>query len=258
MSIFEDRHHALLRRWVSSPTLFDMYTTDSPEALGGSLKFSNTDKLLSTVVPDDMRDFYFKDCMIYLNTFMSLEARLELLDTIYIEWFPHRDRAQDFARGNFVAGFLRSKHGTEPLDALARFYCAALCLKLKEVEPDVREKEPSIVHPDYKKPRQKGLFKMRPSFQNIFLVLDKIRWEEEGVLVVSKDERVSAELGKESEELSIDGLGSFKVFRAKLESVMRSLVAEDLERSEENREWSDWYDKWCGGDDKDPPRRYGG
>lgn len=253
MSVFEVRHHELLCRWMSSPILFSHHAGST---VGHSILSSGgLERPLPTIAPNDMRDFYHKDCIIYLNCGITVAKRLELLDAIYFEWFPHRDRVEEFARGSFFAGFFKPEIGIETLEQLSRFHFAALCPKLLELQPEVLEKEPSILHRDYGKPKQKGLFHVRERFQKVFLVVDKVNWEEEGVCVVSEDERIHKMLGKPAEELEVKGVGTFKAQRAKLEIAMRAVVADDEERSKENREWSDFYDKWCGGNDQDPPRR---
>lgn len=254
MSYQEERHLTLIRRWIFSPTLFQSSGSSGSGADSILLSFSGTSKPLSAIAPDDLRDFYYKDCMVYLHTAITMEKRLSLLDAIYSEWFPHRDRVQDFARGSFFAGFLKSKHGDyrggDSLQQLAQFHFGALCPKLKELEPEVLETDLSRFHPDFGKPKPKGRFRMNESFDKAFLVLDKVNWEQEGMLVVCRDARLSKELEGFGEELESERFGEAKVFRAKLESVMRALVADDPERSKRSREWSDLYDEWFGEGDE--------
>ena len=249
MSYEEDIHHTLIRRWICSPIVFHPQKPDGKVADSILLELRGSEKPLSALSPDDARDLCYKDCVIYLNVGMDAGDRLNLLDTIYFEWFPHRDRVQDMGRGNFFAGFLRASRPNVALTEFADFHFGALCPKLKELEPDILEKELAPFNPNFGRPRQKGLFRVRESLEKIFVVVDRKNWKEEGVCVVCRDEKVLSELEEVGEELEVEGLGKVKVARANLESVMRAVVADNEERKRGKREWSGWYDEWLGDDD---------
>jgi len=257
MSWQEEMHHKLTRHLIMLPPTVIPPESGSDTMDSSRLKLPTKETSLSALAPDDVRNLYFKDCIVYLGVGLDWSDRQQMIDAMYFEWFPHRDREQDLNRGSFFAGFLNAtklKHG---LTQLARFHFESLCPRLKELQPEVLEKEKFRYDHGFGMPREKGLFKLRQSFDQTFLVVDQENWRD-GICVVTKDKRVAMDIGEVGEELDVEGSGKVKVARAKLESVMKAVVADDNERKKENREWSGYYGKWCGGENEGPPTRFGG
>ena len=241
---------------------FELLPQNTPDGtvIPGNLMFSSLGDISpSSLTPEHVgvRDLYNKDCIIYyLYAPMDYSERKRLFEAIYFEWFPHRAREEDLDRGSFFASFFGLKGQKYDSVQLAEFQFGKLCPKLKELQPEILKPEPRWHESDFGMPRQKGLFKIRSSFEKTFLIVDDEAWRD-SISVVTRDARTAEVLGGPIEEFESETVGKVMVLRAKLEDAMKAIVAEDDQRSQYNREWSGYYGKWCGGPNEGPPTAYG-
>ena len=258
MSWQEHRHHRFVRTSVMAFVGAISSNAVGETVVPDSLRFPEGDTSLSLLTPEHIRvrDLYNKDCIIYVCVPLDPLERLRLLEAVYFEWFPHRDREQDLDHGSFFASFFTFKPERYDLTQMAIFHFQSLCSKLNELQPEVLEPEPHRWDVNFGKSRQKGLFKIRRSFEKTFLVVDRFSWRD-SVRIVTRDQRTVELLRRPSEDFEAGTVGKVTVLRAKLEDAMKAMVAEDDQRSKDNREWSGYYGKWCGGPNEGPPTRYG-
>ncbi len=90
-------------------------------------------RCVEDLTPDDCRLFCWKDCAIYGNGALDGSDHIVLLDKVYREWFPPRDRAEDLSAGSFFAKFMHFVPEEASLQDILDFHCV-LCERLVALE----------------------------------------------------------------------------------------------------------------------------
>ncbi|KAF1982815.1 hypothetical protein K402DRAFT_186277 [Aulographum hederae CBS 113979] len=205
---------------------------------------------LHEITPDDCRRFCWRDCAIYSTRSMGFFVKIEFLDDVYREWYPHRAMDKDVSNGSFFAKFMRFSGSEQPsLSTIAGFH-AALCDKLQELEKDISYcTPPHPTRPHMFRPGR-ALYRLRDTFNKVFIVLDlndsqKSSWRERGVLVVwkSEDEATRHHCSEGGEvtrcdDSEVGDLGQACAFRCSLQTAMKMVVSMDLERTIPRVEYS--------------------
>ncbi|KAI9708239.1 MAG: hypothetical protein M1820_004193 [Bogoriella megaspora] len=206
----------------------------------------NTARMLNRLTPDDCRIFCFKDCAIYSHTGFGLGDRLDLMEEIYREWFPHRAQEQDISDGSFFGVFLSFEpeaYGT--LQDTLRFH-NELCGKLEQLEKAIPAEVPveeafAIMNPG---PLRRVEYKLRRTFPLVFMTVE-VGWQKDGVLLVwkSEDDALRHNCAEDGEISRCTGqgyndLGHWCAFRCPLQRAMRLVVSTDVERSKPRGEFN--------------------
>lgn len=214
-------------------------------------------KTIAQLDPDDCRQFCWKDCPIYCNTSVNAMVHVEILEFVYREWFPHRDRERDISFDSF---FGKSMRFYPPVDMaeMVSFH-QRLCERLAMLELDVLAPEYTKSHPKHGHVRERGLFKLRETFCNLFMVADHKDWRERGVLLVCKDEETATAHGineTKKEDLSreksfeVEDMRSTCVFRMSVKRAMQAVVFRDGDRGRRRREYNEAFEEYLGSEDE--------
>ena len=215
-------------------------------------QYKRVSRTIAEIVPEECRQFCWKDCAIYCNTGMSGLDHLEILDFVYQEWFPHRDRGKDVSLGSFFGKFMRFIPPVE-IAELVSFH-SRLCEKLPTLQADVLEQEALPFQPEYGQPREQGLYRLRETFSTLSVVMDHKSWREKGVLLVCKDEETAAAHGlteaagsaSRQERFVVDTGSPACVFRVTLKRAMQAVVFLDEDRRKKRKEYNMAFDESYG------------
>ena len=254
------RHYVAIDRHWSLPTRIRSGSNDLDRWLFYlDFKYSQTRNQVKDLTPEDCRLFCWKDCAIYVNRGPDdFEVSHDARETVYREWFPHRARDQDFANESYFAKNMRFHPPAQTLEEIANFH-GTLCGKLQSLEADILEREPAfpfnLVAEERRKP---GQFKLRPTFLNVFIVIED-GWETHGVLLVCMDEHTAevlvgtaAESDAAAQRYEVtDGsdLGGKCVFRCPLTRAMKIVVSQDPERAKKRKEFCVRFNETYGSED---------
>ena len=208
---------------------------------------------------------------------------MALLDEVYREWYPHRAEDKDVSEGNFFGKFMRFLSPTSDrrlgVGDVAHFH-SLLCGRLKDMEGHISPEPP--VDPCAVKPvnsstdevvQRTAEYKLRETFDKVFIILDNPAWQQRGVLLVwasesdaerhncfvstNNDESGNGDgVGQEVQirrELSGDGNNDTKVpdaemcmFRCPLKRAMQIVVSTDPQRAGRRREWNEMLEEMLG------------
>lgn len=177
--------------------------------------------------PDDCRLYCFRDCVLYFNCHPPPQATTadRLGQTVWTEWFPHRDMDRDVADGNFFCRYMRlSPH--RKLAGIIDFH-QTLCERLRSQEASIERKEvPTTLEVEQEVP-----FRLRPTFSSIFVVVGETDWKQHGVLVAYKDASVTTSHDFRKQFTVSPILGTEWVnFRCPLEVAMHFIVSQYPDR----------------------------
>ena len=253
-----ETHYEIQRKQFHIPLYINPAPTNSQRLLEfRGYNNQNTARMLSDLNPDDCKAFCWKDCVIYGKPGLTGKDAFDLLDQVYAEWFPHRDRTIDLLDGNFFGKLMEFK-GPSLLSfkELLSFH-RALCERLQSLEADVLDREvfaPFAVKPDGR--RRDGAFRLRSTFFSVFIVLEP-GWQEQGVYLVCSSESVARGLGMGECRVEIpsyyvdDGsdLGEVRIFRCPLKRAMKAVVSLDEERAKKRIEYNEMFEKSYGSED---------
>ncbi|MCJ1259675.1 hypothetical protein MMC24_007514 [Lignoscripta atroalba] len=215
----------------------------------------------SSLTPDLVRRHYNKDCVIYGLAPMNGVDHSYLFDFVYREWFPRRDRVADLAHGTFFTSLLNiiPPADIQPgvLKAINEYH-TALGERLRALEGDVRE----IVYPTWHarwrvgQGEEAGLFRIKGTWEKVWIVIDRRDWRAEGVLIVCRDESKAETLGllKKDDEVGFMAtkrrtdleVGGVVVVRMSLKEAMRAVVSEDEGRRGKKKEYNEIFEEWYG------------
>ena len=197
---------------------------------------------------------------------------MDLLDEVYNQWYPHRAEDKDISDGSFFGKFMRfTSEVRVTVGHIAHFH-QLLCGKLKELEGQIPLEvpvDPSAVRLDYQKPPKLADYKMRETFDRVFVVLDDTAWRQRGVLLVWENERDAGRhncktRNEYDDVLDIDGNGremqisqeygngenvpgaEVFMFRCPLKRAMQIVVSTDPERARGRREWNEMLEEMLG------------
>ena len=181
---------------------------------------------------------------------------VQMLEFVYREWFPHRDRERDIFLDSFFGKFMRF-YPPVGMAEVVRFH-QRLCEQLKILESDVLAPEYTQSHPKYGQVRERGLFKLTETFSDVFIVADHKAWRERGVLLVCKDEETATahgvnEAGQDfsrETSLNVEGMGSSCVFRMSLKRAMQAVIFWDSERRKGQKEYNEAFEEYWGSEDE--------
>ncbi|KAK3172734.1 hypothetical protein OEA41_006058 [Lepraria neglecta] len=180
---------------------------------------------------------------------------------LWTEWWPSRAREQDGDCGSFLGEFMvwdAPKDGGGGLAAVVKFH-ELLCEKLPGLEIDVLTPEGLDID------RASGLYRLRETFFEVFIVVDLVAWRTEGVLLVCRDAEVAEALGVETGEgdrdVDVDvqrlrdveveeKLATARVYRVSLKRAMRDVVFGDEDRRKRRREYSEMFEEFYGSGDE--------
>lgn len=190
----------------------------------------------------DIRAFCWKDCVIYVNERLTGSDDWKLFDDIYREWFPHRAEDKDVSDGSFFCHIMRFTPPTNGIDQIIRFH-QKLCTHFQGLEKEgiwQEEKQFAKIGSIWN-PRT-GPHQLRETFPLVFIVVHS-GWQENGVLIVWKNEDTATRYGcQESEEIILEGkaedLGDASIYRCPLQRAMRLVVSQDPHRAQKRREYS--------------------
>ena len=208
---------------------------------------------------------------------------MDLLDEVYREWYPHRAEDKDVSEGSFFGKFMRFVSPTSDkrvgVGDVARFH-SLLCGRLKDMEGHIGREAP--VDPcAVKRPASSNdemitkisEYKLRETFEKVFIVLDNDAWQQRGVLIVwasesdaerhnscanpSKDEKSNVDGDGQAvqikREWSEEGNDDTKVlgaeicmFRCPLKRAMQIVVSTDPQRAARRREWNELLEEMLG------------
>ena len=197
---------------------------------------------------------------------------MDLLNEVYNEWYPHRAEDKDISDGSFFGKFMKfTSEMRVGVGHIAHFH-QLLCGKLKELERQIPLEvpvDPCAVRLDNQKGPKLAEYKLRETFDRVFVVLDDTAWRQRGVLLVWLNERDAERHncrvhnghdndgdddgdGRElqiSQEYDNDenpkGAGLF-MFRCPLKRAMRIVVSTDPERAARRREWNEMLEEMLG------------
>ena len=210
---------------------------------------------------------------------------MNLLDEVYSEWYPHRAEDKDVSEGSFFGKFMRFVSPTSDKSVgvgvgdVAHFH-SLLCGRLKDVEGQISRKVP--VDPcavklvdggnDEMVPKM-AEYKLRETFDKVFIVLDNPAWQQQGVLLVwaresdaerhncfsstKKDENGNGDGDARgvqiSREWSEDGNDDTKtldaqicIFRCPLKRAIQIVVSTDPQRAARRGEWNQMLEEMLG------------
>ena len=208
---------------------------------------------------------------------------MNLLDEVYSEWYPHRAEDKDVSEGSFFGKFMRFVSPTSDQSVgvgdVAHFH-SLLCARLKDMEGHISPEPP--VDPCAVKPvnssndervQKMAEYKLRETFDKVFVVLDDTAWQQRGVLLVwaseSDAERHNCSVSTNQDEngngdgdgqevqtrrdWSDVGNDDIKVpntemcmFRCPLKRAMQIVVSTDPQRAGRRREWNEMLEEMLG------------
>jgi len=93
-------HYEPQRKQFHIPLYINSAPTDSRRLLEFR-GYNNRNIAPNSIRPDDCKAFCWKDCAIDGKPGLTGKDGFDLLDQVYAEWFPHRDRVKDLLDGNF-------------------------------------------------------------------------------------------------------------------------------------------------------------
>ena len=197
---------------------------------------------------------------------------MDLLDEVYHEWYPHRAEDKDVSDGSFFGRFIRMISETRVrIDDIAHFH-RLLCGKLKELEAQIPREvpvDPCAVRLDDQKGQNLAEYKLRETFDRVFVVLDDTEWRQRGVLLVWASERDAERhdcmiRNDHEKDVDFDGHGQKMrisqeydddanssgaevcMFRCPLKRAMQLVVSTDPERAAKRREWNEMLEEMLG------------
>ena len=121
---------------------------------------------------------------------------------------------RDVANGNFFCTFIRFP----PLRDLGGIVKIHSTISERVSSQQAAIKRPEIPRYDTLGVKQDVPFLLRPTFPDVFLVIDKVNWIEDGLLLVFKDTTTAAAYGMAEGSPFVQSSGVF--FRLKLEEAM--------------------------------------
>lgn len=133
-----------------------------------------------------------------------------------------------------------------------------LCEQLGILESNELVPEYPQSHPKHGQVRDRGLFELRATFCNLFIVADHKAWRERGVLLVCKDEETATAHGfNEKEEdvsrgnfVEVEGMRSGYVFRMTLKRAMQAVVFCDNEKRRRRKVYNEAFEENWGSEDE--------
>ena len=262
----------------SSSIIMKKATTASSYRLDFRNHFNRrTSRLLSDLSPDECRAFCWKDCAIYGSSpHLTGKGHTDLLDEVYNEWYPHRAEDKDISDGTFFGKFMRFTFEVRVSVGHIVHFHQLLCGKLKESEQQTSLEvplNPCAVRLDDQKGPMLAEYKLRETFDKVFIVLDDTAWRQRGVLLVwatERDaERHDCKIRNEREhdnDNDVDGDGDGReiqisqeydndenlsgaevcMFRCSLKRAMQVIVSIDPERASRRREWNEMLEEMLG------------
>ena len=201
---------------------------------------------------------------------------MDLLDEVYNEWYPHRAEDKDISHGTFFGKFMRfTSKMRVSVGHIAHFH-KLLCGKLKELEGQIPLEvpvDPCAVKSDDQKGPKLAEYKLRKTFDRVFIVLDDTAWRQRGVLLVWANKR-DAERHKfrirDGRDNDVDGDGDgdgdgremrisqehdndenltgaeMCMFRCPLKRAMQIVVSTDPNRTARRGEWNEMLEEMLG------------
>ena len=253
----EERHYDAQRKdWIRALTI--AYNSPGSETMHIQLPWHEwVTKSTAQIGPEECRQFCWKDCAIYHNMYMGDFNSQELLDYVYQEWFPHRDRETDILFGSFFGKLLRFAPNVQVANIVS--FHARLCGRLRLLQADVLEPEVRFpLQPGYGRPRKRGLYRLRDSFPDVFIFMDNGSWREQGVLFVCMDEHTAlaygvteaVEGGLSREKLDVGAPSPACVFRLTLKQAMQAVVSKDEDRRRKRKEYNALFEENLGSEDE--------
>ena len=197
---------------------------------------------------------------------------MALLDEVYNEWYPHRAEDKDISDGSFFAKFMRfTSEMRMSVGHVAHFH-QLLCDKLKELEGQIPLEvpvDPCAVRLDDQEGPKLAEYKMRETFDRVFIVLDDTAWQQRGVLLVWANERDAERHNcktRNEHDNDLDGDGDGRetqisqeydndenssgaevcLFRCPLKRAMQIVVSTDPQRAARRREWNEMLEEMLG------------
>ena len=197
---------------------------------------------------------------------------MDLLNEVYNEWYPHRAEDKDISDGSFFAKFMRfTSEMRVSVGHVAHFH-QFLCDKLKALEgyiPLEVPMDPCAVRLDDQKGPKLAEYKMRETFDSVFIVLDDTAWRQRGVLLVWANKRDAERHNckthaEHDNDLEGDGDGretqisqeydndenfsgaEVYMFRCPLKRAMQIVVSTDPQRAARRREWNEMLEEMLG------------
>ena len=197
---------------------------------------------------------------------------MHLLDEVYNEWYPHRAGDKDISDGTFFAKFMRFTFEARVSVGHIVHFHQLLCGKLKELEEQIPLEvpvNPCAVRLDDQKGPKLAEYKLRETFDRVFIVLDDTAWRQRGVLLVWATERDAERhdckiLNEHDDDLNSDRDGQeiqvsqeydndenlsgaeVCIFRCSLKRAMQIIVSTDPERVVRRREWNEMLEEMLG------------
>ncbi|KAM0797355.1 hypothetical protein BDR22DRAFT_824444 [Usnea florida] len=244
----------------------------------------HSSRLLADLTPDDCRAFCWKDCAIYGSSpHLTGKDHMALLDEIYREWYPHRAEDKDVSEGSFFGKFMRFVSPTSDKSVgvgdVAHFH-SLLCGRLKDMEGHINREAP--VDPcavkrfnssNEEMVQKVAEYKLRETFEKVFIVIDNTTWQQRGVLLVwaseSDAERHNRSISTNQDEngngdgdgqkvpirreWSDDGNDDTKaldaemcMLRCPLKRALQIAVSTDPQRAGRRREWNEMLEEILG------------
>lgn len=221
---------------------------------------------------DDARQFCYKDCAIYQNvSFGKPFVEMDIFEKVYAKWWPGRFKGEDIIRvgptgvnrHSFWGKYMNfSPPGVELTEVVA--FHAELAQKLKELAPEVLAAKVLAFDPRYGMERERGLYSMMGTFEEVFVVLDRVEWETEGVSCVFRDGETAGRFGlddgerdamievpeQEMGQLESGNWSKPSLLRVSLERAVEIVAGRDEERRKRGKrsEWNDMKEQFLGGE----------
>ncbi|KAK2763848.1 hypothetical protein FQN54_009466 [Arachnomyces sp. PD_36] len=208
---------------LSPPTILDSYSRDEIPLHPLPSRF--------------LQNFHYKDTAVYN---LAVRADIEdVFDEIWKTWYPRRNMDMDKNTNAFFCRALKPR-GPEVRKATGLKDVIGLHEELvKQADADVEDrkgkKDEDEQETSGKKPKKPLDGGLEDSFKKIFVVLDKEEWEEDGVLLVCREESVKdfglgeyvAEGESEAEEGKGKAVGGgWVTFRKKVEDAVKTVISD--------------------------------
>lgn len=199
---------------------------------------------------------------------------MDLLNEVYNEWYPHRAEDKDISDGSFFAKFMVfTSEMRVAIGHVAHFH-QLLCDKLKVLEVQIPLEvpiDPCAVRLDNQKGPKLAEYKLRETFDRVFIVLDDTKWRQRGVLLVWANERDAerhncktrnehdndhngdgggreTQISQEDDNDENSSGAEVCMFRCPLKRAMQIVVSTDPERASKRREWNEMLEEMLGED----------
>ncbi|KAJ5594245.1 uncharacterized protein N7459_000453 [Penicillium hispanicum] len=201
-------HYDRLERSFSRPHLLSLQSASSQPWLTINMPNGTQERIpVTELTGHTCRSFFWRDCVIYINitspqgrtpmpTYTDVTDHQNIFDAVYQHWFPTRDRQHDglLHRGNFFASPV-CYCPTEEQEFLSipqmRNCHQMLCdqLKVHSQKGSISQSESQLS--SVQRPSEKS--SVAATFEKAFIVIDKLDWEDQGVLLVLSNSLASGD-----------------------------------------------------------------